>query len=558
MLLRDVSNSDIETPPSRADRRVQGIFYSPADIAHAMTSWAVRDATDTVFDPSFGGCAFLRAASGRLRMLGTPNPNRQLYGVDSDGRAWRDAIQLIQDGAEPTQFKAGDFLAMRPSDIGEVFTAVVGNPPYVRRRMIEPRAYAAARSAVGANGYALSAQASYWAYFVLHALQFVAPGGRLAFILPGSLLHAGYARTVRDALRGAFARVTIIVVDGRVFPDALEESLVVLAEERGGREAQVSLGTSAYESMNLSPDALMRSTRLLTQAEMTSSWFRGVVRRRSLEVYDDLASSCTTLGDEARIRLGAVTGANRFFVLTAREVAEWGIEKQCVRPVLTHSAQLQGLSLTREDLDESTRRNARVLMFYPPANDLCPSGARAYIRWGEEQGIHKRYKCAVRRPWYVVGSYAAPDAFLQYMAWSSLRLSLNSAGAGCTNTIHGLTWYRSDPKRAERVACASLSTLTQLSAELEGRSYGGGVLKLEPSEAARLVLPIEGLASVDLFARADELCRAGDREQATALVDDALTGCIITPSDRDDLVDALATLRARRIARAESREREFE
>ena len=43
-------------------KRANGIFYTPPDVARALAGWAVRSEKDGVFDPCFGGCAFLEAA----------------------------------------------------------------------------------------------------------------------------------------------------------------------------------------------------------------------------------------------------------------------------------------------------------------------------------------------------------------------------------------------------------------------------------------------------------------------------------------------------------------
>ena len=51
---------------------------------------------------------------------------------------------------------------------------------------------------------------------------------------------------------------------------------------------------------------------------------------------------------------------------------------------------------------------------------------------------------------------------------------------------------------AERLVGSFLNPLTALSAELEGRHYGGGVLELIPSEIERLIIPLPATASVDL------------------------------------------------------------
>ena len=53
--------------------------------------------------------------------------------------------------------------------------------------------------------------------------------------------------------------------------------------------------------------------------------------------------------------------------------------------------------------------------------------------------------------------------------------------------------------------------LTAASAEIEGRSYGGGVLELEPTEAERLLMPRE-LANAMPLAEVNQLVRAGRLE----------------------------------------------
>jgi hypothetical protein len=63
---------------------------------------------------------------------------------------------------------------------------------------------------------------------------------------------------------------------------------------------------------------------------------------------------------------------------------------------------------------------------------------------------------------------------------------LNKAGATSTDTIHRITCKGEKP---ERVISNTYTWLTAASAEIEGRSYGGGVLELEPTEAERLLMP---------------------------------------------------------------------
>jgi hypothetical protein len=81
--------------------------------------------------------------------------------------------------------------------------------------------------------------------------------------------------------------------------------------------------------------------------------------------------------------------------------------------------------------------------------------------------------------------------------------------------------------------------MTLLSAELEGRSFGGGVLELVPSETARLLIHDQPPAS-DLLSTLDAVARAGDSDRLIATTDAALVSRKLI--DRD-VIAALAQAR---------------
>ncbi|MEX1278846.1 MAG: hypothetical protein WEI16_07330, partial [Chloroflexota bacterium] len=142
------------------------------------------------------------------------------------------------------------------------------------------------------------------------------------------------------------------------------------------------------------------------------------------------------------------------------------------------------------------------------------------------------------------------DAFLPYMSHNAPRLITNDVGAVSSNLVHGVTLL-TDRLDRRAVVALSLSGLWALSAEVEGRAYGGGVLKLETKEAERLLLPAiddgQQRELIALFHRLDELVRNGHRRRASEAVD------VVLRLDHDVLTAAADVLLARRQGRRGSR-----
>ncbi len=124
------------------------------------------------------------------------------------------------------------------------------------------------------------------------------------------------------------------------------------------------------------------------------------------------------------------------------------------------------------------------------------------------------------------------------------RLVWNAQMAYTTDTA-----YRITPTGvgAKRLVASFVNALTVLSAELEGRHYGGGVLELVPSEIRRLRVPLAPDAPVDLAAL-DQQMRARLPSQAVLAAQDArvLAPLGLAPADCLRLRDAWDLLRRRR------------
>ena len=168
----------------------------------------------------------------------------------------------------------------------------------------------------------------------------------------------------------------------------------------------------------------------------------------------------------------------------------------------------------------------------------------------------------MRSPWWQVPLIAPADLLLTYMNADTPRLITNSAGVRHLNSVHGV--YLGEPTRAlgrELLPLASLNSLTLLGAELVGRAYGGGMLKLEPREADQLPVPSPAVVArcrPALAARRPAVRAAlhrGDLLAAVRLVDHVLLRdhLGIGTDQHAELIAGHALLTARRVARGATR-----
>ena len=169
--------------------------------------------------------------------------------------------------------------------------------------------------------------------------------------------------------------------------------------------------------------------------------------------------------------------------------------------------------------------------------------ASSYIRLGEAQNLHTRYKCRVRDPWYSVPSVYSTEIGMLKRAHDAPRLILNKIRAFTTDTAYRI---RCQKVLAEKLVYCFINGLTALSAELEGRHYGGGVLELVPSEIERLYIPLPEKIEIELD-RLDSDIRSMSMDDLIYEQTKKILGALgVSVGDQILLIGAWKTLRDRR------------
>lgn len=212
-----------------------------------MAEWAIRSPSDKVLEPSCGEAAFLLAAGERLHeLVGSTGAARPvLRGVEvHEASAHRAAVALREAGHD-AHLQVADFFTQNPQP---EFDAVIGNPPYIRYQDFTGDLRARSRAAALRAGVSLTGLASSWAAFTVHAALFLRRGGRLGLVLPAELLSVNYAADVRRFLTQRFRKIRLVMFTERVFPNVLEEVVLLLAD---GYDEKPSGKFEIYQARNL-------------------------------------------------------------------------------------------------------------------------------------------------------------------------------------------------------------------------------------------------------------------------------------------------------------------
>lgn len=526
--------STMSTPEQR---KQTGTYYTDRRVAQFLVDIAVMSPTDHVLEPCFGEGVFIEAWERRAQNLG----GGSLVGCDLDAAVVADArerypaVSLIES----------DFFDLTPGRVGQ-FDAVVGNPPFVRYHRFQGTQRAKGLRRATESGVRLSALTSAWVPFLIHATRYLRPHGRLAVVAPFELTYARYARPFVQYLGAHFGSVRVLLFHRPLFPELNESTVLLLADGWGDRTDRIHL-VHLPSAEALTGD-LTRSwtSECVALADWEdegtrSQWFALPDSVRGL--YSQLEATVPALGSLARLTIGYVTGNNTWFHASEAERREWGLTED-VQVALRRSADLmgRGLALNADDMVDLGMAGAHWV--FTPREPLSEA-ATVRIRAGERVGVAQAYKCRVRQPWWRIPGVVPHDFVIGVLSNTTPRLVASAVPATNTLLVGDVT-----AAVAPRVlAAAAVTSLAALSAELVGHPLGGGALKLEPAEARRWRLPVNGPTTEAVLAAIDAALRAGDGERATALADAYFLSHGLGLSDADiaTLRTGVQTLRLRRM-----------
>lgn len=533
----------MKTAGNVSAEKLRGGFYTPDPLVDLCLERAADLAPPgdlTVIEPSAGDGAFFRGLGRsplRTRVVSVSGLEPMEIEAEKSRRA-------LRDSGTTGEVRVTSAIPWAAHD-ETVFDLAVGNPPFVRYQFIST----ADRAAIEALGQRLDLRfagvGNLWIPVLVGALSRLRLGGAFAFVVPSELLTGISASLVRTWLIEHCESVRLDLFPPGSFPNVLQEVLVLSGVRSQGRPERPTLRITEQATDGSSVD-------WYHQTSDGGSWTKFLLPPPAVAALEHAAADprVSRLGEVAAFEVSIVTGANDYFTVNTATVERFGLGPW-TRPLLPRIRHASGLEYTEADHQATEIEGARasILDFAAErADPMRSTEARAYLADGESRGLHARYKCRIREPWYRVPGIRAGELLLSKRSHHYPRVVVNTAGVFTTDTIYRGRMLTS-AMNAVDLAVNFHTSLTLLSAELEGRSFGGGVLELVPSEVGRLTVHT-ARADSNALVELDALARAGD---AAALIEasdrSAVQRGLIEPDVMAELASAREALVQRRLDR---------
>ena len=473
---------------AESSQKLSGSYYTPYWLAKYIMHWVLNEGATNILEPSCGDGVFFDA-------LPNTENNLSVTGLDINNMATSICVNKLSKLPIKSTISTQDFLQWSINNLisnsPKTFDAVVGNPPFIRYQYLDKEMQERAQQLFKLMGMKFSKHTNAWIPFVISSIKFLNAGGHLGMILPSELLHVLYAKGLRDYLLQECSRILIIDPEDLWFEDTLQGVIVLMAEKKYDSNQKTDgiafIHTKGQSFTQENPSNLFANADYVDGDFLKDKWTYALLTANERQVYKSICSlpNVYNFSDLATADVGIVTGANKFFLVSDDVVKKYNLQA-VAHPMFGRSEHCPGIIYNKAQHDENAEKGlpTNFLYFCNKDDDLT---YQEYLKLGESEGLPSRYKCRIRTPWYKVPSVSASPISMLKRSNGMPRLILNELNAYTTDTAYRI--IPTDRTDANSLVICFLNTLTALSAELEGRHYGGGVLELVPSEIDRLKVP---------------------------------------------------------------------
>jgi adenine-specific DNA methylase len=474
-------------------QKLRGGYYTSSDIASAIIEKLIDTPNKNILEPSFGDGSFIIEAIKRKISLGENinNIKKSITVIELDFTECNKLISFIKDNYvnDFSNLFCDDFFSWFDKTNNH-FDIIVGNPPFIRYQSFpEPSRTKALRHSL-IEGVKLSKLSNIWVPFLILSASLLKENGHLGMVVPAELLQVSYAGPLREYLLYSFENIILFTCNKLLFTEAEQETIILCAfnKKTNNKLGNIEIieSNTKNELINYIKNYKYKCRKNLP-LQSREKWTKYFLKRKEILFINSLNNDNRVMqfNKYFDVDVGVVTGKNNYFVINKYIANEFNLYDY-IRPIICRSYQIRDEIFDSDDWNKLWENGERVgLLDFNSLNGYIPKNVQRYFNYGISNDVNNGYKCSTRKNWYKVPSIWIPDAFMFRQIHDFPHFVVNNAQAISTDTIHRVK--QNTKKKFNQVLFYTY--LTAATAEIEGRSYGGGVLELEPTEAERLLIP---------------------------------------------------------------------
>jgi len=448
-------------------QRENGIYYTPEALAEHLASPLIVKSGISLLDPAYGeGSLLLAAEKIYSQKISSKRSGLHLFGCDT-----KPVNGLLKHLPEANLKKINFF----DYPIENKFSVILMNPPYVRHHLLDSSLIKKIKEHFPKTKV-LSNSADLWAYFMVKAFDHLKPEGSIGAILPWAFLQADYSKPLREKVSDVFGEIKILSLSDKYFEKAQERVVLVWLNNFGNKCKSIKIGSSKHISESISFNDLSLTNWLSDK----------VLANGESEISTLLYRFGTDFGfkrfdNYAEVKIGIVTGADEFFILDQSKIKELGFKRKYLKPIIT----------TSKDFNEVLNNGIENLKSLVVIGKKDYALFRGFVQRGRNREFHLRAHSTLRNPWYSVKVGKTPDSFFPYRTSITPFLMMNTNGIQCTNSIHRIYFRKLTQVERKWLHVSLLSTISQLSIEVNSKTYGRGMLKIEPKSLKKSLVLVK-------------------------------------------------------------------